>query len=287
MKKLYLIFTVLFTMMFASCTEQTTTENSDKPKVYASFYAMYDFARMIGGDDIELSCMVPSGTEPHDWEPSASDIAKLEKADIFIYSGNNMEHWTESVLPTLSNKNLKVICMSDYVSADNGKDPHIWLSPENLISFMENLKNAFIDTDGEHRQKYEENYNIYSKKAQELTQKFKETSKEFKMHDIIVSHEAYGYMCDMMGINQTAIEGLAGESDPTPAKLAEIIKIIKDKNIKYIFTEPGQSQKVIDAVADEANVEVLSLSPFEFDEQNRDYFTVMEENLAALKTALD
>lgn len=287
MKKIYLIFACILILMFCGCAEQTQTVESDKPKVYASFYAMYDFARMIGGDNIELSCMVPSGVEPHDWEPSASDIAKLEKADIFIYSGSNMEHWTESVLPTLSNENLRVICMSDYVSSENGKDPHIWLSPDNLISFIGALKDAYIDADGENRQKYEENYNIYSKKAQELAQKFKETSNEFKMHDIIVSHEAYGYMCDILGINQTAIEGLAGESDPTPAKLAEIIKIIKDKNIKYIFTEPGQSEKVIDTVAAEANVEVLSLSPFEFDEQNRDYFTVMEENLAALKTALD
>lgn len=287
MKKIYLIFSLIFLMLVGGCAEQNQVTENDKPKVYASFYAMYDFARMIGGDNIELECMVPSGVEPHDWEPSASDIAKLEKADIFIYSGNYMEHWTESVLPTLSNKDLKVICMSDYVPSNDGNDPHIWLSPNNLISFMENLKNAFADTDSENQQAYTENYQIYSKKAQELANSFEDASQSFQSHDIIVSHEAYGYMCDILGITQTAIEGLAGESDPTPAKMAEIIKTIKDKNIKYIFTEPGQSSKAIDTIAAEANVEVLSLSPFEFDEQNRDYFTVMEENLAALKTALD
>ena len=67
-------------------------------KVMASFYPMYDFAQKIGGDKVTVTNMVPAGTEPHDWEPSTTDITNLEDADVFIYSGAGMEHWVDSVL---------------------------------------------------------------------------------------------------------------------------------------------------------------------------------------------
>ena len=56
-------------------------------KVMASFYPMYDFARKVGGDRIQVKDMVPAGTEPHDWEPAATDIRNLEDADVFVYNG--------------------------------------------------------------------------------------------------------------------------------------------------------------------------------------------------------
>ena len=67
-------------------------------KVMASFYPMYDFARKVGGDRIQVKDMVPAGTEPHDWEPAATDIRNLEDADVFVYNGADLEHWAEDVL---------------------------------------------------------------------------------------------------------------------------------------------------------------------------------------------
>ena len=75
--------------------------DGQKLKVMASFYPMYDFAVKIGGDKAEVTDMVPAGTEPHDWEPAATDIKNLEEADLFVYSGAGMEHWADDVLASL------------------------------------------------------------------------------------------------------------------------------------------------------------------------------------------
>lgn len=288
MKKLLALFTFVFIFTVSGCANVPTETENEKPKVYASFYAMYDFARMIGGDNIELVCMVPAGAEPHDWEPSPSDIAGLEKADVFIYSGSNMEHWTESVIPTLSNKNLKTVSITDSNLIDFGDytDPHLWLSPDIAVGYMEIIKNVLSETDPENAAVYEQNYEKHKQMANDLKTKIETVAQSFKTHDIVVSHEAYGYLCRLCGINQIEVEGLAGESDPSPARMAEIAKQIKEKNIKYIFTEPGESSKTIDTLAAETGAEVLVLHPFEFDENGKDYFTVMEENLEALKKAL-
>lgn len=75
---------LLFTAVFVGCG----TEASDEPvdpnrlQVMASFYTMYDFAQKIGGEHVQVTCMVPSGTEPHDWEPSTKDITRMEQADV-------------------------------------------------------------------------------------------------------------------------------------------------------------------------------------------------------------
>ena len=74
----------------------------------ASFYPIYDFAVKIGGDRAQVTNMVPSGTEPHDWEPAATDLKNLEEADLFLYSGAGMEHWVEDVLKSLDNKELAI-----------------------------------------------------------------------------------------------------------------------------------------------------------------------------------
>ena len=67
---------------------------------------MYDFAKKIGGDKVEVINLVPTGTEPHDWEPSTKDLIEMEKSDIFIYNGAGMEQWVDDVLESLDTEEL-------------------------------------------------------------------------------------------------------------------------------------------------------------------------------------
>ncbi len=104
--------------MFVGCGTEASDEPVDpnKLQVMASFYTMYDFAQKIGGEHVQVTCMVPSGTEPHDWEPSTKDITRMEQADVFIYNGAGMEHWVSDVLAGLSNKKLISVEASQGVS---------------------------------------------------------------------------------------------------------------------------------------------------------------------------
>lgn len=75
---------------------------ADKLKVEASFYPMYEFARQVGGDLADVELLVPAGTEPHDWEPTPKDIAKISEADLLVYNGAGMESWVDQVLNATS-----------------------------------------------------------------------------------------------------------------------------------------------------------------------------------------
>lgn len=269
-------------------------------KVMASFYPVYDFAQKIGGDHVEVTCMVPAGTEPHDWEPSTTDITNLESADVFVYSGAGMEHWVDSVLGSLSNQSLISVEASTGITLRDGykdedgdvcTDPHVWLAPENAKVEMENIKNAFVEADPDNAADYEANYEKWSAECDTLDKEFRTGLENVSSHDIVVSHEAFGYLCDAYGLTQLGIEGIEADSEPDPARMAEIQDFVKANKVKVIFSEELVSPKVAQTIADATGAQMKELNPLEglTDEEiaaGEDYFSVMRSNLDELKAAL-
>ena len=292
--------------------------DGQKLKVMASFYPMYDFAVKIGGDKAEVTNMVPAGTEPHDWEPAAADIKNLEEAALFVYSGGGMGHWGEDVLASLETKKLGSVEASAGVTLRSGHihdeeehkgaeehteeeehghdhgqfDPHVWLSPVNAKKEMENIKNAYVKADPENKDYYEKNYQTYTAEFDKLDQEYKDTLSALPNKSIVVSHEAFGYLCDAYGLTQMGIEGLSPDSEPDPARMAEIIDFVKANHVKVIFFEELVSPKVAETIAAETGAQTRVLNPLEglSDEELKngaDYFSVMEDNLKQLKAALE
>ncbi len=275
----------------ASCAENT---DNDKISVYASFYAMYDFAREIGGDRINLYNVCPTGTEPHDFEPTAADMAQISEADVFIYNGLGMESWADSVANILGNnvivvntsENVEGVDSHSHNDVHHHADVHIWLNPSNAYAQMEAIAEALIKADPENSDYYSERLADCHKKTEQLITDYTTAVSKFKTFDIITSHEAYGSLCDTFCLSQIAINGTDNSTDPTPAQLAEITDYIKSNGIKYIFTEPLGTSSVVESVAKDTGCEILVLDPFEGNPDNKDYFTVMYENLDSLTTAL-
>lgn len=279
MKKIIKLMPIILIFVLALTSCRKADENNGKPKVYTSFYAMYDFARTIGGEDIDLINIVPTGTEPHDFEPTASDMAKLSEADLFIYNGVGMESWADKIIGTLP-QNVKVVCTSEQIKND-GNDPHIWLSPQNVKVQMQSVCDALSEIDSQNAQNYINRLESYLIQIDEVDKEYKSAGLGNKT--IFVTHGAYSYLCKDYGLNQVALEGVTGDSDPSPAQMANVVDKIKSEGASCIFYDPLESDKIAQAVAKEAGVQALPLYTFEGDSENRDYVTVMKANLEELK----
>ncbi|WP_283609084.1 metal ABC transporter substrate-binding protein [Faecalispora anaeroviscerum] len=295
----------------SSAGESASGANEGKKLlVYTSFYTMYDFAEKIGGDKVTVTNLVPPGTEPHDWEPQPNDIVGLEKANVFIYNGAGMEHWVNSVLDSIQNKKLVAVEASSGISLLEGTgehegeeshaaesaeevsstDPHVWLNPENAKKEMENIKNAFVQADPANKETYEANYSTYAAKADELDSQFKKMTSELKNKDLIVAHQAFGYLCSAYGLNQVAIEGLSPDSEPDAARMSEIIQFAKEHKITTIFFEEMVNPKVAETIAQATGAKTAVLDPIEgLSDENKakglDYFSIMEKNIEAIREA--
>lgn len=280
-------------------SSESTSGSVKKLTVYTSFYPMYDFTKKIGGDKINLTNLVPAGTEPHDWEPTPSDIANLEKADVLIYNGAGMESWMDKVLKSLNNQKLTTVEASKGLnllknpdkSENLTNDPHVWLNPMLAKQEMGAIKNALANADPANKEYYEKNYADNATHLDLLDLEYKSTVAKFSKKDIVVAHQAFGYLCNAYGLNQVAIEGLVADSEPSPARMAEIVKFVQEKKIKTIFFEELVSPKVAQTIAQETGATTAILNPIEGltesdQKAGKDYFSVMWDNLEVLKKAL-
>lgn len=307
----------LFMVLLCGCAtnQEAPSAENDKVTVYASFYTMYDFTLKIAGDKVNLVNMVPSGMEPHDWEPSPKDITGLSGAVLFIYNGAGMEGWAEKVLESINNSELVAVETSKNIQLEKSEheapdhdhehtedqkehshgdlefDPHVWLNPMNARLQMEAIRDGLIRVDPKNASFYEERFAENANRLDALDKAFRSAAAGFTKKEIVVSHEAFGYLCHAYGLEQLAIEGVSSESEPTPAKMAGIIDFVREHEVKVIFFEELASPKVAEAIARETGVRTALLNPLEgLTEENleagSDYFSVMEENLEALKQAL-
>lgn len=317
-KPFRVIALLLLIALLYGCTTNRTAPAAEENKVtvYTSFYTMYDFTLKIAGDKANIINMVPPGMEPHDWEPSPKDIAGLSKADLFIHNGAGMEGWADKVLGSIKGSELIVVETSKNIhleKAEHGEaerdehaedgdpdghsheglefDPHVWLDPMNARLQMEAIRDGLIQADPRNSTFYQERFKEYSDRLDALDKAYRSAVEGFRKKEIVVSHAAFGYLCHAYGLEQLAIEGVSSESEPTPAKMAEIIDFVREHEVKAIFFEELASPKVAEAIARETGVRTALLNPLEgLGEENlkagKDYFSVMEENLEALKQAL-
>jgi zinc transport system substrate-binding protein len=312
------IILLLFSMVLPACSltngkpiDQGIQAKVDKSgmKIYASFYPMYFLASEIAGDKAEVITMVPAGAEPHDWEPTPKTVIELNRADMLIYNGAGMETWIDKILSNIDKERTKVVDASEAIDLlesekhgeeegyededhEHGRyDPHIWVSPLRAMQQAKTIYEAFIKIDPANSKYYESNFNELTAKLTKLDKDIRDASKSFKSNVIVVSHEAFGYFTNDYGLKQVAIRGVNPQEEPSPSKMAELVRECRENNVKYVFFEKLTSPKLSETLAKEVGGSTLVLNDAaglseEDIKSGKDYVTVMYENLENLKKAL-
>ncbi|MFT4303982.1 MAG: metal ABC transporter solute-binding protein, Zn/Mn family [Candidatus Woesearchaeota archaeon] len=118
-----LVSTILFSLMACS-TGSKEYETEDKIVIVTTLYPLYEFAKQVGGENVETTLLLPPGAEAHTFEPKPSDIRKINSADIFIFIGEDMEPWAHDILEGINNPNLKIIDTSSFVNLLDSHDEY-------------------------------------------------------------------------------------------------------------------------------------------------------------------
>ncbi|MFU0782751.1 MAG: ABC-type Zn uptake system ZnuABC, Zn-binding component ZnuA [Thermoanaerobacterium thermosaccharolyticum] len=293
MKRLISIFlAILIVFSLTSCNTKIS-KRPDKMIVYASFYPLYDLTKKIAGDKAVVQNIIPPGVEPHDWEPTTRQVADIERASVVIYLGLGMDSWINKIETSVSGpKFINVSTGINAIKVGNAVNPHVWLSPKEAQILAKNIKDALVNADNKNAKYYQSNYENLVKTLKQLDNEYTTKLKNTKTKTFIVYHSAFDYVARDYGLNQVSIVGMSEEAEASPAKIAEVIKLIKDENIKYIFTEPLTSPKPIQSIANETGTKVLPLNTIEGltkDEMNKgyDYISLMRQNLDNLQKALN
>ncbi|MEI5994094.1 metal ABC transporter substrate-binding protein [Candidatus Enterococcus mansonii] len=309
------LFLAAMIFILGACSqtkEQEKSGKSDTINVVTTFYPMYDFAKNVVGDAGDVQLLIPAGTEPHDYEPSAKDIAKITDADVFVYNSHELETWVQDVLENVDKKNVAVIEAAGSIDLmegaahehdheeeadhdehdhDHELDPHVWLDPVLAQKEVEAIRDALVKKYPEKKETFTKNAAAYLEKLNELDAQYKEAFTNAKNKTFVTQHAAFGYLAKQYGLTQESIAGISPDQEPSPSRLAELKKYIKEHNVSVIYFETSASSKVAETLARETGVELAVLNPLESitkqeQEKGEDYISVMKANLDALKKSI-
>jgi len=302
MKKYIIAVFIIFIIglaAYVSFGSEKETNSNYKISVVTSFYPLYFFASEIGGKHIEVQNITPSGFEPHDYEPTPQDMIAIEKSDVLVLNGADLEPWGKNVLANLGSKKLVVIAGENLatltIDDENGggkvTDPHVWLSPSLAVKMVERIRDGIIEADPKNESDYRANSNTLIAKLTDLDSEFKTGLQSCSSRDIITSHAAFAYIARDYNLRQVSISGLLPEEEPSAQDLVGIVKFARQNNVKYIFFETLSPADFSETIAHEIGAQTLVLNPIEgmTDEElseGKNYVTEMTQNLNNLKIAL-
>jgi zinc transport system substrate-binding protein len=280
------VLAILMGVILIGCNAKTETiiqnTTDDKLKITVSIYPLKQFSEKIGGDKVEVTCLVPENMEPHDYEPKTKDFQDLTKSKAFIYNGLGMESWVDQFNEVIKDKDVIILDSSTGVEVrkeENAVDPHIWLSLKNAEIQSQNIKNTLVKVDAKNKDYYEENYNKFKEELENLYNEYKPKFETLDKKNFITGHAAFGYLCRDFGLTQKSVENLFEEGEPTPKQLEDLIDFCKANNIKTVFSESMASPKVSETLAKEVEAKVVPIMTLESKEDDKNYIEAMRYNL--------
>lgn len=280
---------------------------SGKVGVVASFYPMQYLAERIGGDQVKVSDLTPAGTEPHDLELTAKQVGAVQKADVVLYLKGLQPTVDKAVAQSHSKHVVDAAAISPLADhhLDEGTeetdsaghthehpgpsgDPHIWLDPTRYAAVAQGVGAELAKADPAHAATYQRNTEDLVSRLGTLDQSFRSGLQGCADTSFVTSHAAFGYLADHYGLHQIAINGVDPESEPTPARMAQIQQAAKANGVTTIFFETLVSPKLADSVAKDLNLRTAVLDPLEGVKKGSgdDYFSIMQQNLTNLRSAL-
>ncbi|TRZ38969.1 zinc ABC transporter substrate-binding protein [Niallia circulans] len=290
---------------------QTNNDGDKQLKIMTSFYPMYEFTKQIAGNQADVELLIPSSTEPHDWEPTPKDIKKVHDADLFIYNSEYMETFVPTIEAAAEDEGTVFVEASQGIALMEGleeeeehhdeeeehhhdhsheMDPHVWLSPALAMKEVETITASLIESDPTHEDEYKNNSESYLKELSALDSEYKEKLALVSKKEMITQHAAFGYLAHDYGLEQIAIAGLSPEQEPSAAKLAELKTFASEHDINVIYFEEAASPKVAETLANEIDAKTTVLNTLELvneeDQKNGlDYISIMKNNLNAIVQA--
>lgn len=302
-RPLLLLSITVFALALSACGPAGATPTAgggetDSLDALASFYPLQFVAQTVGGDAVDVGSVTPPGAEPHNLELSPAMVSNLAEASAVVFASGFQPAVDEAIAQTSPEHAIDVAGVADLQTADGASvsdasghssaDPHFWLDPQRLAAVAEQVKTTFSEIDPANAPTYEANAEQLTDELSALSDDYAAGLASCERRTIVVSHEAYGYLATQYNLEQMGIAGIDPESEPAPARVAKIQRVIEGEDVTTIFTESLVNPKVAETIAADLGIETAVLDPLEtLADPGSDYLSVMRGNLAALQKALD
>lgn len=280
---------LIWWLSLAPRRHQVPVAEGAKPRVVTSGYVPYTLAKQLSGGLADVTMLLPANAEPHSFEPTPGALVTVKNADIFIYVSDRIEPWAKDVLSSAGEQTAVVQAAKYAASSD---DPHVWMDFQNAKQIARAISFALVQKDPSHRAEYEAHLKAFEKELADLDAAYQTGLASCKSRQVVhVGHLAFGNLTKNYGLSLSALAGSSHDGENSVRRVAELIRFIKDNQIRAIFTEETLSPRLSAAVAEETGAQVLPLYTVEHvskDDFDRGvtYGELMRRNLDSLQRGL-
>lgn len=255
----YILFSLIFLSFFSYGQDQ---KEGQKLKIVTSFTIIADMAQNVAGDKATIVSITRPNAEIHQYQPTPKDIMRIQDADLILWNGMNLELWFEQFLQDAKNipsvivtENIEPI--SIYEGEYEGKpNPHAWMSPENGLIYVENIRKALTDLDPQHAEIYNQNAQIYSQKIKDLQKTLYAQLAPIPAYQryLITSEGAFSYLAKDMDFKEIYIWPINADQQGSNRQMRHVIDTIRQNNLAVIFSESTISDKAAKQIAKETKI---------------------------------
>ncbi len=302
-----------FALVFSACSAESddadsAAESPEAITVTASFYPLEYLAEEIGGDHVAVTSLTPAGSDAHNLELSPRQVSDLEKSDLVLYLSEFQTAMDDAVATASPDHVIdarEVISLSGEHTHYHGDDhdgdehtegeaddhsegdPHFWLDPSLMADLAPAVADELAGIDPDNAAEYQANAEALVEKLHALDENYHSTLEQCEHTSFIVTHEAFGYIESAYGLEQIGIAGIETDTEPSPARVAEVLDLIEDNGTTAIFATSEAESTIAHALASEAGVDVgvLDAGATQIDEAV-DYEGIMNKNLDMLASHL-
>lgn len=302
----------------------TTKNNDDKSKIsiVTTIFPEYDWVRQILGENqanVDLTMLLDKGVDLHSYQPSADDMVKISKCDLFVYVGGESDAWVDDALKSAQNKNMKVINLLDVLGnsvkeeeqvegmqveeeeeeVEEGPeyDEHVWLSLKNAKTLCSSIADALCKIDSKNADVYKKNLNEYIKKLDALDKEYQQAVNSAKYDTLVFGDRfPFRYMVDDYSLKYyAAFVGCSAETEASFQTIKFLANKVDELSVTTVLTIEDPKHKIAQTVVEntkEKNQKILALNSMQSvtsdDVKNGEtYLNVMQSNLDVLKQALN
>ncbi|MEM7207349.1 MAG: metal ABC transporter substrate-binding protein [Pseudomonadota bacterium] len=243
------------------CLTGTNALAGEKFKAVTTFTVIADIARNVAGDAADVESITKPGAEIHDYQPTPKDIVRAQNADVILRNGLNLERWFERFLQDVKDVPGVVVSagvepLSIYEGPYDGKpNPHAWMSTDNALIYIENIRRVFVEMDPDNADTYNANAERYSvavkKIKNELTERLSAIPQGRRF--LVTSEGAFSYLAKDLDMDEVYLWPINADQQGTPQQVRRVIDTVRENRIPVVFSESTVSDKPARQVASETD----------------------------------
>src|SRR5690606_717715 len=228
-------------------------------KVVTTFTVIADIARNVAGKAAEVESITKPGAEIHNYQPTPGDLLRAQGADLILWNGLNLELWFEKFFKNLSE--VPSVVVSEGVEPlsitegpyDGKPNPHAWMSPQNALIYVENIRTALVKHDPENAEVYNRNAARYSQEIEAVLAPIRDRLAAIpeERRWLATSEGAFSYLARDFGLKELYIWPINADQQGTPSQVRKVIDTMREHEIPVIFSESTVSPKPAEQVARE------------------------------------